>query len=372
MKPPPTTDPGIDRRSFLKAGLKAGAKAGGMACLVPIASSAVLSQGRAGEEMGGTPVHRLRLGAAWPLYGNLLGLSTRRLAQRIRWLSAGSVAVELVDIGTASLPALDDIARIPVDAWHSAAHLWPEAPPAWTLFGMQMFGMTAPEIRVWRNTSPGRGVREDQAGRSGLAVWFTGEVAAGGMAVRDHAWPDAGRIACSPGSAAVWERLGFDAVPMVPAAALGAVVNGEAVAAEVPPLLAGPARRLGDAGLRYVRFGAFSPGLATELLAKSAVLDRLPAGMEGWLVQACAEEATALAAEAIQEEQSWMQDAGRAGLLVEAPAEIVVKGGRTVGDMLRSLETDALSHDVVGAYRKVRRNLGTTAAGCCAMHGAFG
>lgn len=365
-------DRGIDRRSFLKAGLKAGAKVGGMACLVPIASSAVQSQGRTAEEMGGTPVHRLRLGAAWPLYGNLLGLSTRRLAQRIQWLSGGSVAVELVDIGTVSLPALDDVARIPVDAWHSAAHLWPGAPPVWTLFGMQMFGMTAPEVRVWRNTSPGRGVREDQAGRAGLAVWFTGEVAAGGMAVRNDAWPDGGRIACSPGSAAVWGRLGFDTVPMTPAAALGAVVNGEAVAAEVPPVLAGPARRLADARLRYVRFGAFSPGLATELLAKSAVVDRLPADMKVWLAQACAEEATALAAEAAQEEQRWMREAGGAGLLIEAPAEIVVRGGRTVGDMLRSLETDALAHDVVDAYRKVRRNLGTTAAGCCAGHSSFG
>ena len=369
MTRPPEIGRGLDRRSFLKAG----AKIGGMACLVPVASSAVRSQGRAGEEeMGGTPVHRLRLGAAWPLYGNLLGLSTRRLAQRIQWLSAGSVAVELVDIGTISLPALGDVPRIPVDAWHSAAHLWPEAPPVWSLFGMQMFGMTAPEIRVWRNTSPGRGVREDQAGRAGVAVWFTGEVAAGGVAVRDGGWPDDGRIACSPGSAAVWERLGFDAVPMTPAAALGAVVNGEAVAAEVPPMLAGPARRLVDAGLRYVRFGAFSPGLATELLAKSAVLDRLPADLGAWTAQACAEEATALAAEPIQEEQLRMQDAGRAGLLVEAPAEIMVRGGRTVGDMLRSLESDALAQGAVDAYRKVRRNLGATAAGCCAGHNTFG
>lgn len=40
--------------------------------------------------------------------------------------------------------------------------------------------------------------------------------------------------------------------------------------------------------------------------------------------------------------------------------------------MLRSLETDALAHDVVDSYRKVRRNLGTAAAGCCAAHHTFG
>jgi TRAP-type mannitol/chloroaromatic compound transport system substrate-binding protein len=354
----------VDRRTLFKLGAGIGA----MACLAPIASSS-LSIGDAGAE--GTPI-RLRLGAGWPLYGNLLGLSTRRLAQRIQWLTGGAVAVELVDIGTGSLPALADIGDIPVDAWHAAAHLWPGAPPVWSLFGMQTFGMTAPEIRVWRATAPGLDQRERMAARAGLKVWFTGEVAAGGMAIRGKGWPGSGRIACSPGSSALWERLGFDTITRTPAAGLGAVVNGEAVAAEVPPLLAGPVRRLGEAGLGYVRFGTFAPGMATELLVKSPVIATLPADLQAKVAQACAEEAAALSAEAAQDEQRWLTDAAEANLLIDMPADSMVRAGRTAGDLLRSLESDAYAHDTVDAYRKVRRHLGATAAGCCVNHTAFG
>src|SRR3954451_19861889 len=148
---------GMSRRRFLKVGA-------GMACLAPIASSASQPE----------PDRRLRIGTAWPLYGNLLGLSTRGLAQRIKWRSGGALGLDLVDTGAIALPPLDGIGATSLDGWHASAHLWPDAPPVWPLFGMQMFGMTPREVRVWRNTQPGIRLREELARQAGLVSWFTG------------------------------------------------------------------------------------------------------------------------------------------------------------------------------------------------------
>src|SRR4051812_281516 len=251
--------PRISRRTFLKIG--------GMACLAPIASSSTSQSASRWE-----PDRPLRLGTAWPLYGNLLGLSTRRLAQRIKWLSDGALGIDLVDTGTMALPSLDGIGSAPLDGWHASAHLWPDAPPVWALFSMQMFGMTTPELRVWRNTSPGLELREELARQAGLASWFTGEIGAGGVLVADGDWSTSGRMACSPGSAPLWEWLGFDVVATPPALGLTAVTSGVVVAAEVPALLAGPVRRLVNAGLGYARFRGAAPGLATELVIKADIM----------------------------------------------------------------------------------------------------
>jgi TRAP-type mannitol/chloroaromatic compound transport system substrate-binding protein len=344
----------MSRRAFLRIG-------GGMACLAPVASYASQQE----------PIRRLRLGTAWPLYGNLLGLSTRRLAQRIRWRSGGALGLDLVDTGTMPLPSLDDIGSAPLDGWHASAHLWPDAPSVWPLFGMRMLGMTPPEMRVWRNTSPGLGLREELARQAGLASWFTGEIGAGGVLVADGVWPTSGRIACPPGSARLWERLGFDVVATPPALGLIAVTSGAAIAAEVPPLLAGPVRRLVGAGLGYARFGGSAPGLATELVIKADIMADLPPTLAAIIAEACAEESAVFATEAVQEEDLWINAVDRAGLLVDVPPEAVTALGKAAGESLRRMESGGSSGAAVDAYRKMRRALGMTAASCRDRNIAF-
>jgi hypothetical protein len=346
---------GMSRRAFLRIG-------GGMACFAPLASSYASQQ---------EPDRRLRLGTAWPLYGNLLGLSTRRLAQRIRWRSGGALGLDLVDTGAMALPSLDDIGSAPLDGWHASAHLWPGAPPVWPLFGMRMFGMTTPELRVWRNTSPGLGLREELARQAGLASWFTGEIGAGGVLVADGVWSTSGDIACSPGSAPIWERLGFDAVATPPALGLIAVTSGVAIAAEVPPLLAGPVRQLVNAGLGYARFGGSAPGLATELVIKADIMAGFSPALAAVIAEACAEESTVLAAEAAWEEELWIDALDRAGLLVEVPVEAIKSIGKAAADSLRSMENSGPSGVAVDAYQKMRRTLGLTAASCRDRNNVF-
>jgi hypothetical protein len=338
---------GMSRRAFLGIG--------GMACLAPISSSYASQQ---------EPDRRLRLGTAWPLYGNLLGLSTRRLAQRIRWRSGGALWIDLVDTGTLALPSLDDIGSAPLDGWHAAAHLWPDAPPVWTLFGMRMFGMTTPEQRIWRNTSPGLDLREELAREAGLASWFTGEIGAGGVVVADGVWSSSGGMACPPGSAPLWERLGFDVVATPPALGLIAVTSGVAVAAEVPPLLAGTVRRLVNAGLGYARFGRSAPGMATELVIKTDIMADLSPALAAVIAEACAEESAVFATEAAWEEEAWIDALDRAGLLVDVPAEAVTAVGGAAGETLRSMESGETSGVAVDAYQKMRRALGMTTAKC--------
>src|SRR4029450_13895405 len=104
----------------------------------------------------------------------------------------------------------------PLDGWHASAHLWPDAPPVWPLFGMHMFGMTARELRVWRNTSPGMNLREGLAREAGMAAGFTGDIGAGGVLVADSVWSTSGRMACAPGSAPLWENIGVGGVRREP------------------------------------------------------------------------------------------------------------------------------------------------------------
>ena len=89
---------GISRRTLLRIG-------GGLACLGPVVSFASQLEHE----------KRLRIGTAWPLHGNLLGLSSRRLAQRIRWRTGGALVIDLTDTSAAPLPALDDIGSAPLD-----------------------------------------------------------------------------------------------------------------------------------------------------------------------------------------------------------------------------------------------------------------
>ena len=90
--------PGISRRTILRIG-------GGLACLGPVVSFASQLE----------PQRRLRVGTAWPLHGNLLGLSSRRLAAKIRWRTGGALSVELTDTSAMALPSLDDIHTAPLD-----------------------------------------------------------------------------------------------------------------------------------------------------------------------------------------------------------------------------------------------------------------
>ena len=218
--------------------------------------------------------------------------ATDQMAERRR------AGLDLVDTGTLALPSLDDIGSAPLDGWHASAHLWPDAPPVWPLFGMRMFGMTTPEQRIWRNTSPGLDLREELAREAGLASWFTGEIGAGGVLVADGVWSTSGEMACPPGSAPLWERLGFDVVATPPALGLIAVTSGVAVAAEVPPLLAGTVRRLVNAGLGYARFGRSAPGIATELVIKTDIMADLSPALAAVIAEACAEESAVFATEA--------------------------------------------------------------------------
>jgi hypothetical protein len=337
--------PGIGRRAFLRFG-------GGLACFGPVVSFASNLE----------PQRRLRIGTAWPLHGNLLGLSSRRLAQRIRWRTGGALNVDLTDTSAMALPSLDDIHAAPLDGWHASAHMWPDAPPVWSLFGMQMFGMTARELRVWRNTSPGMNLRDELARKAGLASWFTGDIGAGGVLVCDGVWSSSGRMACAPGSAPLWENVGFDVATTEPDLGFHALTSGKAVAAEVPPLLAGPVRRLANAGLGYARFGGFTPGLATELLIKAEVMADLPAAQAAAVAEACAEEAGVFTLEAAQEEALWTDALAQAGLLVDVPAEAVREAEKAAGDTLRGMAGDGPSGIVVDAYRKMRRDHGVTAA----------
>jgi TRAP-type mannitol/chloroaromatic compound transport system substrate-binding protein len=336
---------GISRRTFLRIG-------GGLACFGPVMSYASQLE----------PERRLRIGTAWPLHGNLLGLSSRRLAQRIRWRTGGALVIDLTDTSAASLPSLDDIGSAPLDGWHASAHMWPEAPPVWPLFGMHMFGMTPHELRVWRNTSPGMNLRDELARQAGLAAWFTGDIGAGGVLVADGVWSTSGRMACAPGSAPLWESVGFDVVTAEPVLGFPALTGGKAIAAEVPPLLAGSVRRLANAGLGYARFGGFTPGLATELLVKTDVVARLPASQAAAVAEACAEEAEVFKTEAAQEEALWFDALAQAGLLVDVPAEVVHEAEKAASDILGTMASDGPSGIVVDAYRKMRRDLGVTAA----------
>ena len=300
------------------------------------------------------PEKRLRIGTAWPLHGNLLGLSSRRLAQRIRWRTGGALGIELTDTSAAPLPSLDDIDAAPLDGWHASAHMWPEAPPVWPLFGMHMFGMTPRELRVWRNTPPGMNLRDEFARQAGLAAWFTGDIGAGGVLVADGVWSTSGRMACAPGSAPLWESVGFDVVTTEPVLGFNALTGGKAIAAEVPPLLAGPC-------------GVWrTPVWATPASAASRPVWRPNCSSRriSWricrlhqaavIAEACAEEADVFTTEAAQEEALWIDALAQAGLLVDVPAEAVheaEEGGgrryaehgdrRAVRDRRRCLPEDA-------------------------------
>jgi hypothetical protein len=132
----------------------------------------------------------------------------------------------------------------------------------------------------------------------------------------------------------------------------------------VPPLLAGPVRRLVNAGLGYARFGGPEPGFATELVIKADIMADFSPALAAAIAEACAEESAVFATEAAQEEELWIDALDQAGLLVDVPAEAATAVGEAAGETLRSLENGGPSGVALDAYRKMRRALGMTAASC--------
>lgn len=155
-----------------------------------IAGLTACGQDKPPQASQSAPIYKWKMVTSWPKNFPVLGTAAEYLAELIRIMSAGRIAVKVYAAGelVPAFACFDAVSEGVAELAHSASYYWKGKNPAFQFFSTVPFGMNATQatawlhegdgLDLWREAYAAYGIIPMPAGNTGIQMggWFNREI----------------------------------------------------------------------------------------------------------------------------------------------------------------------------------------------------